>query len=119
MRIIVCGGKRFSDLKLLDRVLDAVHRKKHIRTLVTGEFPGAEQMAYYWAIRARIETIITVPMRPDMIGALDVRRRNEDMLQRFGPDAVIAFPGRSETSHLAELAERHDIFVWRVPPDWR
>ena len=54
------GGRKFADGELMDRAMDALHRPRGVELLVTGELPGAQQMAYYWAVRNRIPEIITV-----------------------------------------------------------
>jgi len=66
VKVAVTGGKRFSDVELLHRALDAFHRKHHISTLITGPQKGAEQMAYFWSIAKHIPEIITVPPTPDI-----------------------------------------------------
>lgn len=71
-------------------------------------------MAYYWAVRARITLIITVPMQPDLTGHLDWSRWNRDVVQRFELDGVVTFPGRAETQHLGDFAEDNGLRVWRV-----
>jgi hypothetical protein len=119
VKILVSGGQRFDDYKLVDRAMDALHRKKRIRFLITGGLKGAQEMAYYWAVRSRIPAILTVPMQPDLTGALDWSRWNRDILKRFEVDGLVLFPGRSETEHLAELAEDMGRRVWRVPRSWR
>lgn len=119
MKVLVSGGRRFADVKLMDRALDALHRRRRVEFMVTGELPGAQQMAYYWAVRNRISMIVTVPMQPDLTGRLDWSRWNRDVLKRFTVDGLVVFPGRAETDHLAELAESIGLRVWRVPMNWR
>lgn len=116
-KILVCGGKSFSDYKLLHRALDAVHRKHHISCLITGEQKGAEEMAYFWAVSRRIAEIITVPATPDMIGKLCRERRAKDLLVEYEPDAVVAFPSRSQDAALWFAKER-GFKVWEVPKNY-
>lgn len=118
MKVLVSGGKRFADLKLLDRALDTLHRRKRIQLLVTGGQPGAQEMAYYWALRHRIKFIVVFPMQPDLTGKLDFSRWNHDVLKQFKLDGLVTFPGRAETDHLGDLAESIGLRVWRVPSDW-
>lgn len=99
--------------------MDALHRRRRVELLVTGELPGAQQMAYYWAVRNRVPMIITVPMQPDLTGKLDWSRWNHNVLKQFQVDGLVLFPGRSETDHLGELAESVGLRVWRVPADWK
>lgn len=117
--VVVAGGKRFKDVKLLHRALDAFHRKHHIGTLITGELPGAEEMAYFWGVTHHIATIITKPTTPDLIGRYSIERRNCDVLKEYSPFAVIAFPGEGQTEHMIAVAEEINCRVWKVAADWR
>lgn len=47
--VLVCGGRRFNDRKLLERSLNAVHVRRPITTLITGNQAGVEEMSYWWA----------------------------------------------------------------------
>jgi hypothetical protein len=122
VKILVSGGLKFDDRKLMDRAMDALHRRKRIACLCTGARQEAQEMAYYWAVRNRIPYIVTLPMQPDLTGKLDWSRWNHNVLKQLmleGLDGLVAFPGRAETDHLADLAEEHRIRVWRVPKNWQ
>ena len=52
IRLLVCGGRDFTDATRLERVLDAVHRKHAIEVLIEGECPtavNADKLARAWA----------------------------------------------------------------------
>lgn len=117
--VVVVGGKHFRDLKLLHRALTAFHRKHHIGTLITGEDPGAEEMAYFWAVSNHIATIITKPTTPDLIGRYSRERRNCDVLKDHQPNVVIAFPGEAKREHMVATALDNGVKVWQVSADWR
>lgn len=119
MKILVSGGLKFADRKLMDRAMDALHRRKRIECLFTGARSGAQEMAYYWAICNRIPYIVTLPMQPDLAGKLDWSRWNHNVLREHTLDGVVVFPGRAETDHLGDLAEEQGIRVWRVTKDWQ
>lgn len=119
VRLVVCGGKRFKDLRLLERALDAAHAKRLITTLITGGLPGAEEMAHYWAVRTGIERIITIPAKPDLLGRRSLVMRNHEIVNQLDPEGVVAFAGGGETEHMVEIAKDKGLPVWRVPPDWR
>lgn len=42
IRLLVCGGRDFTDKALLERILDGIHRKHAIEVLIEGECRGAE-----------------------------------------------------------------------------
>jgi hypothetical protein len=61
VKVLVSGGRKFADAKLMDRALDALHRRKRVEMLVIGAEKGAYEMAYYWGVRAHVPIIVTVP----------------------------------------------------------
>src|SRR4051812_40077289 len=57
MRLLVCGGRHYSDVAFIWRSLDAVHAKRRIGQLmegasddVTGPYIGADYWANQWAL---------------------------------------------------------------------
>jgi hypothetical protein len=121
IKVAVTGSKRFRDVKLLHRALEAFHRKHPIGTLITGDRAGVEEMAYYWAVAKHIREIITVPVTMDMTGHFNYESRNRDILQYYTPFAIIAFPPQIDgaTQHLVYTARDLGYKVWEVPTDWR
>lgn len=119
-KVVVTGGNK-CDLKLLHRALDAVHRKHKISTLIVGERPGAEEMAYNWGIIRCIKEIITVPINKGPYRhAYD--ERNLNVLQYYRPNAVIIFPpfvGEPPPNNMLRVAKEKEYLVWEVPVDWR
>lgn len=119
IKIVVCGGRSFKDLKRLQRALEAIHRKRFIDTLITGTRPGAEEMAFFWASNRHIKEIITVPAGPEALtGRVNYQRRNFDLLNKYRPDAVVAF-SYPETDGMVAIAKQHGFKVWEVPADYR
>lgn len=119
IKIVVCGGKAFKDIKRLQRALEAIHRKHHIDTLITGVKPGAEEMAFFWASNRSIREIITVPAGPEALtGRINYQRRNFDLLDKYRPDAVVAF-SYPEPDGMIAIAQQHGFKVWNVPVDFR
>lgn len=128
MRIVVTGGRKFSDEKLVDSALSAVHRKHGIDVLIQGEAPGADSLCKAWA---RAHGIPTKDMAADWDnidrpGAVVRRRRdgklydaaaggvrNQQMIDEGKPDAGIAFPGGSGTADMVGRLERCGLPVWR------
>jgi hypothetical protein len=119
IKIVVCGGRKFSDLKRLQRALEAIHRKHYIETLITGPKSGAEEMAYFWAVNRNIREIITVPAGPEALtGRVNYQRRNFDLLDKYRPDAVVAF-SYPEPDGMIAIAKQHGFRIWEVPADFR
>lgn len=58
MRVLVCGGRNFHNLKYGYFVLDYINTKLHpITTLIQGGAFGADALANHWAFDRKIERI--------------------------------------------------------------
>lgn len=114
MRLLVCGGTRFTDRKKLWAFLDWAHGFVGIDELVHGDAPGADTMADEWG-KARLG--------PDKVQAFPAdwsrgRRagpeRNSQMLRVARPDWVIAAPGANGTEDMVAKAEARGVPVTRI-----
>ena len=110
MRIIVCGGRDFSDREALFRVLDDLHSIHAFTLLVHGAARGADRLAGEWA---EARGVTCKPMAADWqmhrLRAGPVR--NREMLQTFKPEIVVAFPGGSGTEHMIEISRKAGVTV--------
>lgn len=116
VRLLVFGGRDFTDRVWLYRVLDDVDEEVGVAVLIEGEAAGADRLARQWAESRRIPVL---PFRADwndltVEGAV-VRRnkhgrlynaaagplRNTKMLHEGRPDIAIGFPGGSGTRDMA------------------
>jgi hypothetical protein len=111
LRVLVCGGRAFSDWWKLCTILDALHITEGIGRLVHGDAVGADRMADNWAY-----------WRGVPVGAYPIRRgresgyqRNQRMLNREPVDLVVAFPGGSGTADMVRRAQRAGIVVKEIP----
>jgi hypothetical protein len=109
MRLLVTGGRSFSDRELLFATLDRLHVEHHFTMLIHGDAKGTDRLAGEWAT----ERGIGVSARP-----ADWRRygrgagmvRNRQMLEEK-PDLVVAFPGGPGTKNMAEIARKAGVEV--------
>jgi YspA, cpYpsA-related SLOG family len=132
LRIIVCGGRCFSDRELVFRTLDRLHAEEGVRFVIHGAcrlrknerpglapdeppFDGADGLADEWAL-ARGVHVSRNPADWSQ-GRRGGPVRNEMMLGRFRPDAVIAFPGRSGTHSMIGLAMAARVWIIQVRAD--
>lgn len=118
MKLLVCGGRDWSDWRTMCRVLDELHGRRHVDVVVHGAARGADVMAAAWAQRRGV----AVDPWPAQWRAYKVnerwragRDRNEQML-RTGPDLVLAFKRgfdvqlrRGGTEHMIGLALRAGV----------
>lgn len=109
MRVIVCGGRDYSDRDTVRRVISALHPDT---TVVQGGARGADHLAQ-WAAHAFRLTVETHPAEWDTHGKAAGPIRNRHMLS-LGADLVIAFPGGSGTAHMVTLAQTAGVPVLQV-----
>src|SRR5258707_6224760 len=95
MKVLVCGGRDFSDRDWLRVVLAKLHAHRGPFTLVIqGGATGADCEAAVWA--RSVEPPISVRTYPALWylhGRAARPKRNQQMLDEGAPDLVVAFPG--------------------------
>ena len=105
MRLLVCGGRDFSNAGAAYKILDAFHRKHGVDVLIEGNARGADRIAGYWARRNNI-TNLKFPADWEKHGKSAGSIRNQQMLDEGKPTHVIAFPGGYGTADMVRRA--HD-----------
>lgn len=113
MRVLVCGGRNFSDQARLVSILDEIHRVRPIGCVIEGDARGADRMAGYWARKKRIDNL---KFRAEwkVYGKAAGAIRNQKMLETGNPDLVIAFPGGRGTADMVKRATMAGIEVINV-----
>lgn len=116
-RLIVCGGRHYSNYARVALVLDEIDRLARIYgwdwTLVHGGASGADLHAEAWAIAHGVKRE-SHPARWDLYGKAAGPIRNHQMLTA-GVDLVIAFPGGRGTHHMCSIASAAGVQVWQSP----
>jgi len=118
MRIIVCGGRSYSNKKRLYEVLDILLPIKDQITILQGEAYGADALAKQWC-EDRAVSCEDFPadwykyrhLKKNPSGLL----RNRQMFD-IGCDLVIAFPGKIGTPDMCAYAKSKDCEVIKI--DW-
>jgi hypothetical protein len=110
MRILVCGGRQYTDAVRLVQVLDALHKKTPVAVVIHGDAYGADRLADLWA------SVNDVPVQPypadwDRYGNAAGPIRNRQMLVDGRPDLVVAFPGKHGTDHMVSIAKKAGVEV--------
>jgi hypothetical protein len=113
LKVLICGGRDFSDAAFIHAELDRLHERYGFDTVIEGDARGVDRIAGEWA-RRRAVALIEFPANWKDEGRHAALIRNERMLQEGKPDLVIAFPGGSGTSHTCWKAEQAGIAVLRV-----
>lgn len=126
MRILVCGGRYFSDKKLLYNVLWEMVPKTEADpygnqlpkgvTIIHGAAPGADRLADDWAIGEWC-AVEEYPADWVKFGRSAGPIRNREMLDKGKPDVVVAFPGGKGTENMIQQAISHGVKVIKVADD--
>lgn len=110
MRVIVCGGRNYSDRMHLEECLDQLHASKSFTLLIAGGASGADSFAESWAKKRGV---------PCEVFAADWKRhgraagpiRNRRMLDEGKADMVVAFPGGRGTANMIAQARGRAVVI--------
>lgn len=112
IKLLVCGGRDYSDQSKIFSKLDAVHAKRPICLIIEGGANGADAMARAWATLRAIH-VCTIMALWNAHGRAAGPLRNEAMLS-LKPDGVLAFSGGRGTASMVSLARAAGIKVVEV-----
>lgn len=114
LRVIVCGGRRFNDSRVVFAALDRIHAETPIGVVFHGNARGVDTLADVWGRRAGIR-VFAVPAEWAKHGKAAGPKRNQAMLGHR-PDMVIAFPGGNGTADMVKRATKAGVKVLRITP---
>ncbi len=103
MRVLVCGGRDYTDRGWLQSVLSRIHAASSITVLIHGRARGADSLAGEWAERNGVmvlEYAADWERYKKAAGAV----RNQRMLDHGKPELVLAFPGGRGTADMVGRA---------------
>jgi YspA, cpYpsA-related SLOG family len=109
MRLIVCGGRHFRDMALVEKALRRINAVRQIDVIVHGGSAGIGMPVETWGREHDVHIIRYPPCRSP--GRSGDSKRDEFMLLDGRPDAVLAFPGGRRTKAFVELASAQRIPV--------
>lgn len=109
---IVCGGRHFNDMQMMDLVLSSAVQQLGLATVIQGEARGADKLAKYWAEDNHL-AVISVPAQWDTHGKKAGYLRNVEMAD-LNPDFILAFPGGRGTKMMIDIANKRGIKVYEV-----
>jgi hypothetical protein len=108
VRVLVCGGRNFTDSQWLYWFLDSFHKTYQIDVIIEGGAKGADRLARTWAINNNIP-VETYEADWESHGRAAGPIRNAKMLIEGKPDYVIAFPGGTGTANMMEKARNASV----------
>ena len=109
MKVIVCGGRDYSDIRNVFMKLDEFHVETPITELMQGGAAGADYIAKTWAEKRGV-TVHTIKADWKKYGRSAGPVRNGEML-KWGPDVVIAFSGSIGTEDMKNKAMNSKVRV--------
>ena len=129
MRIVVCGGRNYSNFEFLIKIMDELLRDyiqppntiqvrdKALFSIATGGATGADTLAERWA---RMRGIKCKTYLPDWnrYGDAAGPKRNIKMIDTFAPDLLVAFKGGFGTASSIKHAKSKGIKVFTPDEDF-
>lgn len=116
MRVLVCGGRDYSDFDRVVKILDYVVLLAGSKTdlsICQGGAAGADDLARQWS-RLRAVRCTEYPADWKLHGRSAGPIRNCWMLNDFQPDLVLAFPGGRGTQNMCDQARKAGVQVMEV-----
>lgn len=109
MRVLVCGGRDYSDTSAVWGSLDALRQRHPPETLwvIQGGATGADALALEWARMqaTRIAGSVTIYADWKSLGKAAGPIRNQRLIDEGKPDIVMAFPGGKGTADMVRRAK--------------
>lgn len=107
-RVLVCGGRDFTDRVKVFRTLDALCPQPTL--IIHGAARGADRLASQWAASRGVAQL-SMPADWDRYGRSAGYRRNAEMLSIGQPHLVVAFPGGPGTRMMSDIARKAGVEV--------
>ena len=108
MRLLVTGGRDYSDFQALRIVLDQIHKEHPVTLLIHGGARGADTLAGRWAESNGVPTAVYRAQWKEH-GKAAGPIRNQLMLTEGRPDAYLAFPGGRGTADMVCRCQKAGI----------
>ncbi len=111
MRLLVCGGREFTDVEYAIPRIHREHQKTPVTMLICGMARGGDMIGHAWAKALGIP-IDEFPIRPedwDRHGNAAGPIRNMHMRDKGKPDLVLGLPGETGTANMLEIADAAGI----------
>ena len=110
VKILITGGRDYSDRATVFRELDKLHAETTICTLIHGAATGADTLADSWAKSRGVE-VIACPADWKRHGRAAGPIRNKAMLTDHTPELLLAFPGGKGTMNMIGQAQAAGVKI--------
>jgi len=113
MRVLVCGGRAYEDADNVFGVLDELHWRHPITSIIQGGAAGADAIARQWA-KDRCITFQTITGGRTPTGKSSWSKGNQRMLDEGKPELDVAFPGVRRTTNMVRRAKSAGVTVLEI-----
>lgn len=113
MRVLVCGGRDYTDRQYLNGILCIYNAVNPISCVISGCARGADTLAIKWAEANNIP-VAKFPADWEAYGKAAGHIRNLEMIIEGKPDVAFVFPGGRGTENMAMQLSRHNIPYRRI-----
>ena len=129
MRVLVCGGRDYSDMACVFETLDTLAASYSIDLIIHGKATGADQWADNWAVKNNVPVFALAANWLDLTAVPAIIRtrfdgshynaaagwqRNQRLLEEGKPNLVVAFPGGSGTADMVKRARAANVEVLAI-----
>lgn len=112
MRVLICGGREFNDMKAVSREMAKVRDwYGGISCVIEGGARGADYLGKLWAEREGIP-VFECRANWNRFGKRAGHVRNGWMIEHGKPDVVVAFPGGRGTENMLAQAAKAELLIW-------
>lgn len=111
MKVLICGGRDFTDNAHLREVMNDLHEHTPIITVISGCARGADTLGAMWAKIHHIP-VERYPANWNLHGKAAGMMRNQTMLTVGKPELVVAFPGGKGTANMINIARKAGVTVY-------
>jgi hypothetical protein len=110
MRVLVYGGRDFTNKRLAFNALDLLHKEYGFTLVIDGMARGADTLGFKWAQDQGLPSE-RYPADWNRYQNAAGPIRNQQMIDDGKPDIAVAFPGGNGTSDMTKRLLSHGILV--------
>lgn len=111
MRVVVTGGRDFTDKDFVWKHLDHVHQKTPIALLIQGDARGVDRLCRDWAIYNHVP-VEDCPADWDTLGKRAGYIRNQSMIDNYHPELCVVYPGGRGTADMVGRVRKASIRIY-------
>tara|TARA_R110000737_G_scaffold251008_1_gene260589 strand:+ start:1229 stop:1579 length:351 start_codon:yes stop_codon:yes gene_type:complete len=110
MKILIAGGRNFTDKQFLFEYMDKY--LSDVTCVISGTAKGADKLGEAWA-KDRGIIVERFPAKWGKYGRSAGPIRNQQMLDEGKPDLVVVFKGGTGSKHMATIARKSGVKTMR------